>query len=72
MGRPTEDAEHHFALARNAAANAVLTSPADSDLVVTGHALANIAIGLTHLSVGLRATYMKLEEIEQQMRLLKR
>jgi hypothetical protein len=59
--KPTELAEHLFGLAWSQA-NEI------TDFEHVGRVLGNLALGLTNLSVGLRATYQKLEEVEAQIK----
>lgn len=63
MGRPTEDAEFHFKRAQGIFVRAMLdeksATPAMSEFA--GHI--NAMDGLVHLSVGLRAVYLLLEEV---------
>jgi len=65
MSRPTEDAEAKFQQARVVLGHSILKIPADSENVAQNGALINIAEGLIHLSVGLRATYILLEDVKR-------
>lgn len=71
VARPTENAEYHFNNARMSLARLVLDEPALSPAGTTAAALINIAEGLMHLSVGLRATYNEVQEVKRQLALRK-
>ena len=58
--RPTELAEHLFTNAFNASHDI-------SDFEHVGRVFEQMLLGLRAMSVGLRATYMKLEEMEAQL-----
>lgn len=57
--KPTEDAERILKLVWNDAQLHGITN-----FEQTGRALGNLALGLMQMNVGLRATYIKLEQIE--------
>ncbi len=57
--KPTEDAERILALAWNDAQLYGITN-----FEQVGRALGNLALGLIQTNVGLRATYIKLEQVE--------
>ena len=62
MARPTEEAQAYFALAGRLFGHLVTSS---GDMGKLGTGLANLTIGLEKLSVGLRATYIELEEVKR-------
>ena len=70
MARPTEDARYFFLSAERNANSAIIrlgAFPATNDLLVQKESLQaiwSLAVGLEHLSVGLRATYILLEEVK--------
>jgi hypothetical protein len=71
MARPTEDAIFLFDTARDSAQRALTQGGGKNAFSVptlTAHAVFCIAQGLSSLSTGLRATYIKLEEVEAQIR----
>jgi len=59
--KPTELAEHLLKLAWN-------QSNEITDFEHLGRVLGNLTLGLINMSVGLRATYIKLEEVEALIR----
>lgn len=59
--KPTELAEHLFGIAQSQA-NEI------TDFEHVGRVLGNLALGLINMSIGLRATYKKLEEVEAQLK----
>lgn len=63
--KPTELAEHLFGLAWS-------QSNQVTDFEHVGRVLGNITLGLVNLSVGLRAIYMKLAELEDEVHELRR
>jgi hypothetical protein len=72
--RPTEEAKGRFGYADRAATQASIAydqvSPANADQVGNHSmavAMAHLARGLNHLSDGLRATYILLEDVKQQL-----
>ena len=76
MSKPTQEAEQYFEYASMWADRVVrgaMEGKNDSNNIASiAMALTNVAYGLAHLSVGMRATYMKLEEIERQLKLPRR
>ncbi len=72
MGKPTEDAEYFFENARVTLGRLLLKSPAEADATYLAAALGNMAWGLKHLSVGLRATYIELQEVKRLLQQQKR
>jgi len=74
MARPTEDAINFFQAAAQNANFAILrmgTSPTTNELLAQKEmmqAIWALSIGLEHLSVGLRATYIKLEEVKASIK----
>jgi hypothetical protein len=62
MARPTEEAQTHFVLA-NRLFGHLVTSSGDMGKLATG--LGNMAQGLEKLSIGVRATYIELEEVKR-------
>jgi len=75
MSKPTNEAQASFSTARQDAEKAVnfirsqqILSKIDrSGDVELANAVASMALGLYHLSVGLRATYVLLEEINRKL-----
>ena len=68
MSRPTEAAEEAFQFAMNELQQVKITM---NDQVIDWHlraALSNMAYGLKNLSMGVRATYMLLEEVQKDLR----
>jgi hypothetical protein len=68
MGRPTETAEEAFQFAMHELQQVKTTT---NDQAVDLHlrsALSNMAWGLKNLSIGVRATYMLLEEVQKDLR----
>ncbi|HAF13956.1 MAG TPA: hypothetical protein DCK99_09715 [Blastocatellia bacterium] len=63
--KPTELAEHLLGLAWS-------QSNEITDFEHLGRALGNLSLGLINMCVGLRATYIKLEEVEAEIQQLKR
>ncbi len=59
--KPTELAEHLLT-------NALMASREITDFEHLGRALEQLIMGLRSMSVGLRATYMKLEEMEAELK----
>jgi hypothetical protein len=59
--KPTELAEHLFGIAQSQAYEI-------TDFEHVGRVLGNLALGLINMSIGLRATYKKLEEVEAQLK----
>ncbi len=64
MTRPTEDAEHYFYQAQGIFSQAMLREAGASAMSSEFAGHVNAMQGLAHLSVGLRATYMLLEEVK--------
>jgi hypothetical protein len=64
MSRPTEQAIDYFKHAQSWAFNEVMKFDDNAGLA---KAITDIAYGLEHLTTGLRATYMKLEELERRL-----
>ena len=66
MTSPTKTAESSFSFAKNH----VQRVKAKGDDLHPGlqTALMNMCWGLEHMAIGLRATYMKLEEVERQLK----
>ena len=65
-GKPTENASEYFKAGSGSANRALQLGngkPQGID-VLTAHAIYCLAEGLGQLSVGLRATYIKLEQVE--------
>jgi hypothetical protein len=67
MSRPTEAAEDAFQFAMHELQQVKTTADDQVDLHLRS-ALSNMAFGLKNLSVGLRATYMLLEEVQKDLR----
>ena len=63
MARPTDEAQTYFQLANRLFGHLVTSSSGDMAKLGTG--LGNLAQGLEKLSVGLRATYIELEEVKR-------
>jgi hypothetical protein len=68
MSTPTATAEDAFQFAMNELQQ-VKTNMNDEVNLHVRSALSNMAYGLKNLSVGLRATYMLLEEVQKDLRL---
>jgi hypothetical protein len=72
MGSPTQEAEQYFQHANNWLFQVVQKSIAGQDdssaIPNIAMGLNNMAYGLGKLSVGLRATYQKLEEVERLLK----
>ena len=69
MSSPTKTAEDAFQFAMNTLQN-VKTNTTDEVNLNVRSALSNMAYGLKHLSVGLRATYILLEDVQKELRQL--
>lgn len=69
MDRPTEIAEDAFQFAVNELQQVKFNMNDEMNLHVRA-ALSNMAYGLKNLSVGLRATYMLLEDVQKDLRQL--
>ena len=67
MSRPTAIAEDAFQFAMHELAQVKTNTNDEMNLHVRA-ALSNMAYGLKNLSVGLRATYMLLEEVQKDLR----
>jgi hypothetical protein len=66
--KPTQTASDAFALAEQSASRAMQKSTFGTAENLTAHSIYCLAQGLNSLSVGLRATYLKLEAIEALMK----
>jgi hypothetical protein len=68
--RPTESAEHNFRLAEQMYVKAVVNAGSTVDKAVMEQMLAHasMARGMRDLSVGLRATYILLEEVKGMLK----
>ena len=64
MPRPTEDAAYYFFQAQGIFSQAMLRETGASAMSSEFAGHVNAMQGLVHLSVGLRATYMLLEEVK--------
>ncbi len=67
MSRPTAIAEDAFQFAMHELQQVKTTTNDEVNLHVRA-ALSNMAYGLKNLSVGVRATYMLLEEVQRDLR----
>jgi hypothetical protein len=67
MPRPTAEAEYYFNRAQGAFTRGILNTQNDLTATDTFAGLSNIAQGLANLAVGVRATYMLLEEVNQKL-----
>jgi hypothetical protein len=67
MARPTETAEDAFQFAMHELqqVKTAMNDPVNMHLTA---ALSNMAFGLKNLSIGVRATYMLLEEVQKDLR----
>jgi hypothetical protein len=65
MSRPTELAESYFRQAQGSLTRGMLSDKIDSTTTSELAGLVNIAEGLVHLSTGVRATYILLEEVQR-------
>lgn len=63
LGRPTEDAERYFYQAQGVFSPAMLREAGDTAAASEFAGHVNAMQGLVHLSVGVRATYLLLEEV---------
>lgn len=70
MTSPTKTAEDAFRFAKHQLQLAKASEYAELNHHLKG-AIMEISYGLEHLSVGLRATYMLLEEVQREVRQLK-
>ena len=66
MPKPTEMAEYNFRSAQSSLTRGILNTT-DVTAMDTFAGLQHIADGLVNLSVGLRATYMLLEEVNRKL-----
>jgi hypothetical protein len=71
MSSPTKDAEITFAFIMNHLHGTKNSADTEVNRNIKT-ALMNIAYGLKSMSVGLRATYMLLEEVQKELRQLNR
>jgi hypothetical protein len=67
MSRPTATAEEAFQFAMHELQQVKTTTNDQVDLHLRS-ALSNMAYGLKNLSIGMRATYMLLEEVQKDLR----
>lgn len=67
MDKPTEIAQQQFKMAQMLARNGVLDTKDPRETGAMFGALLHIAEGLDHLSVGLRATYLLLDEVNRKL-----
>jgi len=67
MSTPTETAESSFQFAMNVLQQVKTNSNDEVNLYVRS-ALSNMAWGLKNLSVGVRATYVLLEQVQKELR----
>lgn len=67
MTKPTVDAEYRFRQAQLHCTNGILDAQNDPIARGTFTALTDFAEGLVDLAVGLRATYMLLEEVNRKL-----
>jgi hypothetical protein len=63
--RPTELAESYFRQAQGSLTRGMLSDKNDSTTTAELAGLVNLMEGLVHLSTGLRATYILLEEVKR-------
>jgi hypothetical protein len=70
MSSPTKDAEQSFSIAMQEF-NKHFVNNADQDDVHLNRGYLNMCAGLRSLTVGVRATYMLLEEVQKEVRALK-
>ena len=70
MSSPTKTAQQSFAFGKNNLQMAKVSEYAEVNLYVRS-ALSEMCWGLEHLSIGLRATYMLIEELQKEVRQLK-
>ncbi len=67
MTKPTEMAEYNFKSAQSSFTRGVLNAGSNLTAMDTFAGLQHIADGLVNLSIGLRATYMLLEEVNRKL-----
>jgi len=69
MGRPTEDAEAYFRMGATRFQSAVSSAAKGGDSMEYNLAMGylDMCTGLSKLNVGLRATYMLLEEVKTML-----
>jgi len=75
MAKPTEQAERFFVKAFHTSIRGYLKNPQSNPLFVNEAKFTSIgemALGLQHLAVGLRATYILLEEVNRKLDKLKK
>ena len=70
QGRPTEQAEQYFSMALQFAAGVGEKVPDDEETARQDFrtALSMLAHGLRELSIGLRATYLEIEQVKELIR----
>jgi hypothetical protein len=66
MAKPTEVAEDFFRRAQGACTRGILNAQNDLSAADTFAALSNICEGLANLAVGVRATYLLVEEVQRK------
>ncbi len=69
MSTPTELAESYFRRAQGACTRGILNAKGDLNAADTFAALSNLCEGLANLAVGVRATYLVLEDVQRRLRL---
>jgi hypothetical protein len=67
MTKPTEAAEDYFRRAQGACTRGILNAGSDLNAGDTFAALSNLCEGLVHLAVGVRATYLLVEEVQRKL-----
>ncbi len=75
MAKPTEEAERFFVKAFHTSLRGYLKNPETNPLSVNEAKFASIgdiALGLQNLAVGLRATYILLDQVNRKLETLKR
>ncbi len=67
MSKPTETAEYNFKSAQSSFTRGILNAGSDLNAMDTFAGLQHIADGLVNLAIGLRATYLLLEEVNRKL-----
>jgi len=67
MAKPTELAEDYFRRAQGACTRGILNAQKDLNATDTFAALSNMCEGLANLAVGVRATYLLVEEVQRKL-----
>ena len=71
MAKPTEDAQWCFDTAKGPVRNLMMAQD-NRDIALLATSMVNLLNGLEYMAIAQRATYMKLEDIEQRLKALSR